>query len=122
MEELHKKDLNDPNNHNGVVIHLELDILGSEVKWASVSIIMNKASGGDGISAELFKIVKGDAVKCCTQYASKFGKFRSSHSGHWKKSVFISIPKKHNAKEMFKLLYNCTHFTCELDYAQKPSS
>ena len=62
-KELYKKDLHDPDNHNGVITHLEPDILGCEVKWASGSIIMNKASGGDGIPVELFQILKDDAVK-----------------------------------------------------------
>ena len=78
-EELYKKGLNDPDNHDGVIIHLEPDILECEVKWALRNIIPNKANGGDGIPAELFQILKDDAVlKCCTpQYASKFGKLRS---------------------------------------------
>ena len=62
-EELYKKDLNDPDNHNGVIIHLEPDILESEVKWALESITTNKASGGDGIPVELFQILKDDALK-----------------------------------------------------------
>ena len=65
--------------HNGVVTHLEPDILECEVKWASGSITMNKASGGNGIPVELFQILKDDARKCCTQYASKFGKLSSGH-------------------------------------------
>ena len=63
IEELYKKDLHDPDNHNGMITHLQPDILESEVKWALGSITMNKASRGDGISAELFKIIKDDAVK-----------------------------------------------------------
>ena len=78
-EELYKKDLHDQDNHNGVITHLEPDILECDVKWALGSITMNKASGGDGIPVELFQILKDDAVKCCTQYASKFGKLSSSH-------------------------------------------
>ena len=78
-EELYKKDLHDPDNHNGVIIHLESDILECKVKWALGSITMNKASGGNGIPVELFQILKDDAVKCCTQYASKFGKLSSGH-------------------------------------------
>ena len=62
-EELYKKDLHDPDNHNGVITHLEPDILECEVKWASGSIIMNKANQGDGIPAELFQILKDDAFK-----------------------------------------------------------
>ena len=62
-DELHKKDLNDPDNHNGVITHLEPDILECEVKWALGSITTNKASGGDGIPVELFQILKEDAMK-----------------------------------------------------------
>ena len=73
-EELYKKDLHDPDNHDGVITDLELDILECKVKWALESITTNKASGGDGIPVEQFQILKDDALKCCTQYASKFGK------------------------------------------------
>ena len=76
-EEQYQKDLQDPDNHNGVITDLEPDILECEVKWALESITMNKASGDDGIPVELFQILKDDAVKCCTQYASKFGKLSS---------------------------------------------
>ena len=79
-KELYKKDLLDPDNHDDVITHLEPDILECEVKWALESITTNKASGGDGIPVELFQILKDDAViKCCTQYASKFGKLSSGH-------------------------------------------
>ena len=78
-EELYKKDLHNPDNHDGVITDLEPDILECEVKWALESITMNKASRGDGIPVELFQILKDDAVKCCTQYASKFGKLSSGH-------------------------------------------
>ena len=78
-EELYKNDVNDPDNHNGVITHLESDILICEVKWALGSITMDTASGGDGIPVELFQILKDDAVKCCIQYASKFGKLSSCH-------------------------------------------
>ena len=78
-EELYKKDLHDPGNHDGVITHLEPDILEYEVKWALESITTNKASGGDGIPVELFQILKDDAVKCYTQYASKFGTLSSGH-------------------------------------------
>ena len=77
--ELYKIDLHDPDNHDGVITHLEPDILECEVKWALESFTTNKASGGDGIPVELFQILKNDAVKCCTQYASKFGKLSSGH-------------------------------------------
>ena len=78
-EELYKKDLHDPDNHDGVITDLEPDILDCEVKWASESITTNKASGADGIPVELFQIVKDDAVECYTQYARKFGKLSSGH-------------------------------------------
>ena len=76
-EELYKKDLHDPDNHDGVITHLEPDVLECEVKWALGSIRKNKASGGDGIPVELFQILEDDAVKYCIQYASKFGKLSS---------------------------------------------
>ena len=79
MLELHKKDLQNPDNHDGVTTHLEPDILESKVRWALGSITTNKASGSDGIPAELFQLLKDDAIKCCTQYASKFGKLSSGH-------------------------------------------
>ena len=72
-EELYKKDLHDPDNHHGVITHLEPDILECEVKWALESITTNKASEGDGIPVELFQIQKMMLQKCCTQSASKFG-------------------------------------------------
>ena len=75
MEELYKKDLNDPNNHDGVITHVELHILECEVKGALGSMTTNKASGGDGIPAELFQTL----WKGCTQYASKYGKLSSGH-------------------------------------------
>ena len=78
-EELYKKDLHDLDNHDGVITHLEPDILECEVKWALGSITMNKASGGDGIPVELFQMLKDDAGKCCTQYASESGKLSSGH-------------------------------------------
>ena len=79
-EELYEKDLNDPDNHNGVITHLEPDILQCEVKWALGSITTRKASGGDGILAELFQILKDDAIKVLhTKYTNKFGKLSSGH-------------------------------------------
>ena len=76
-EELYKTDLHNQDNHDGVITHLEPDILECEVKWALESATTNKASGVDGIPAELFKILKEDAIKCCNQYVSKFGKLIS---------------------------------------------
>ena len=80
-EELYKKDLHNADNHNGVITHthLEPDILECDDRWALGSITRNKASGGDGIPGELFQILKDDAVKGCTQYASKYGKLSNSH-------------------------------------------
>ena len=75
----YKKDLHDPDNHDGVITHLVPDILECEVKWALGSITMSKASGGDGIPVELFQILKDDAVKVLHSYASKFGKLSSGH-------------------------------------------
>ena len=102
MARIHRtvqKNLHDPDNHDGVITHIEPDILECEVKRALGSITMNKPSGGDGIPAELFQILKDDAVKVLhSNYASKFGKLNSGHSTV-KKSVFIPIPKKGNAKE-----------------------
>ena len=77
--ELYKKDLHDPDNHDGVITHLESDTLECEVKWFLGSITMNKASGGDGIPVELFQILKDDAVKVLTQHANKFRKLSSGH-------------------------------------------
>ena len=78
-EELYKKDLHGPDNHDDVITNLEPDILECEVKWALESITINKVGGGDGIPVELFQILKDNAVKCCTQYASTFGKLSSGH-------------------------------------------
>ena len=75
-----QKELHDPDNHDGVISHLEPDILECEVKWALESITKNKASGGAGVPVELFQILKYDVLKCCTQYARKFGKLTSGHS------------------------------------------
>ena len=77
--ELDKKDLYDPDNHDGVITHLEPDILGCEVKWALGSITMNKASGGDGIPVELFQILKDDAVKVLHSICQQIGKLSSGH-------------------------------------------
>ena len=93
-EELYKKDLHDPDNYDGVITHLEPDILECEVKWALESITMNKASGRDRISVELFHILKDDAVKVLHSIWKT-----QQWPQDWKKSVFIPIPKKGNAKE-----------------------
>ena len=92
------KDLHDQDNHNGVIIHLEPDILECEVKWALESITTNKASGGDGISLELFQILKDDAVKVLHSICQQIWKTQQWPQDR-KRSVFIPIPKKGNAKE-----------------------
>ena len=119
--ELYKRDLHDPDNHDGVITHLESDILESEVKWALESITTKKASGGYGIPIDLFQILKDDAVKVLhslsaanlenspvatanlenSPVATGLGKFS-----------FYSNPKERQCQRMFKLLHNCTHLTC----------
>ena len=100
-EELYKKDLHDPDNHDGVITHLEQDILECEVKWALGSITTNKASGGDGIPAELFQILKDDAVKVLhSAVATGLGKVS-----------FHSNPIERQCQRLFKLPENCTHLT-----------
>ena len=97
-EELYKKDLHDPDNHDGVIIHLEPDILECEVKWALKSITTNKASGGDGIPVELFQILKDDAVKVLHSICQQIWETQQ-WPRNWKRSVFIPIPKKGKAKD-----------------------
>ena len=106
-EELYRKDHHDPDNHNGVITHLEPDILECEIKWALGSITMNKTSGGDGIPIELFQILKDDAVKVLHSICQQIWKTQLLD---WKRSVFILIPKKGSAKE-------CSHYhTIALSY------
>ena len=93
-----QKNLHDPDNHDGVITDLEPDILECEVKWALESITMNKASGGDGIPVELFQILKDDAVKVLHSVCQQIWKTQQWLQD-WKRSVFIPIPKKGNAKE-----------------------
>ena len=97
---LYKKDLHDPDNHEGVIIHthLEPDILEREIRWALGSITMNKASGGDGIPGELFQILKDDAMKVLHSICQQIWESQQWPQD-WKRSVFILIPKKGNAKE-----------------------
>ena len=97
-EELYKKDLHDPDNHDDGITNLEPDILECEVKWALESINTNKASGGDGIPVELFQILKDDAVKVLHSICQHTWKTQQWPQD-WKRSVFIPIPKKGNAKE-----------------------
>ena len=102
MEELYKKDLHHPDNHDDVITNIERDILEYEVKWALESITTNKASGGDGIPVELFQILKDDAVKVLHSICQQIWKTHQ-WAQDWKRSVFIPIPKKGNAKE-------CSHY------------
>ena len=97
-DELYKKDLQDPDNHDGVITHLEPDILECEVKWALENITMNKASGCDGIPVERFQILKDDAVKLLHSKCQRIWKTQQWPQD-WKRSVFTPIPKKGNAKE-----------------------
>ena len=97
-EELYKKDLHDPDNHDVVITHLEADILECEVKWALGSTTMNKARRGDGIPLELFQILKDDAVEVLHLICQRIWKTQQWPQD-WKRSVFIPIPKKGNPKE-----------------------
>ena len=97
-EELYKNDLHNPDNHDGVITHLESDILEYEIKWALGSITMNKASGGDGIPVELFQILRDDAMKVLHSICQQIWKTQQWPQD-WKRSVFIPIKKKGNAKE-----------------------
>jgi len=97
-EELYKKDIHDPDNHNSVITHLEPDILECEVKWALGSITMNKDSEGGGIPVELFQILNDDAVKWLHSICQQIWKTQQWPQD-WERSVFTPIPKKGNAKE-----------------------
>jgi len=97
-EEQYKEDHNDPDNHDSVITHLEPDILECELKWVLGSITMNKTSGGDGIPTELCQILKDDAVKMLHSICQQIWKTQQWPQD-WKRSVFIPIPKKGNAKE-----------------------
>ena len=108
-EELYKKDLYDPDNHNGVITHLEQDILTCQVKWALGSITTNKVSVGDGIPAELFQILKDDAVKTLHSICQQLWKTQQWPQD-WK-MCFHSNPKKRQCQRMLKLPHNCSHLT-----------
>ena len=99
MARIHRRTIHDPDNHNGVITHLEPDILECEVKWASGSITTNKAIGGDGIPAELFQILKGDAMKVLDSICQQMWKIQQWPQD-WKRSVFIPILKKGNVKNV----------------------
>ena len=106
-EELYKKNLHDPDNHNGVITHLEPVIQECEVKWALGNITMNKASGGDGISVELFQILKDDAVKVLHSNLEN-----SAVATGLEEVSFHSNPKERQCQRILKLPHNCTHLTC----------
>ena len=107
-EELYKKDLHDPDNHDGVITHLEPDILESKVKWALGSMTLNKPSGDDGIPGELFQILKDDAVKVLHSICQQ----NSAAATGLEKVSFHSSPKERQCQRMLKLPHNCTHLTC----------
>ena len=109
--ELYKKDLHDSDKHNGVITHLEPDILECKVKWTLGSITTNKASGGDEIPVELFQILKDDAVKVLHSICQQIRKTQQWPQD-WKRSVFIPNPKERQCQRMFKLPHNCTRLTC----------
>ena len=107
--ELYKKDLHDPDNHDGVITLLEPNILECEVKWALGSITKSKASGGDGIPVELFQILKDD---CCESALNMLANLESSAvAAGLEKVSFHCNNKERQCQRMFKLPHNCTHFT-----------
>ena len=108
-EELYKKDLHDQDNHDGVITHLEPDILECEVKWALESIITNKASGGDGSPVELFQILKDDAVKVLHSICQQLWKTQQWPQD-WKRCSHSNL-KERQCQRMLKLPHNCTHLT-----------
>jgi len=110
---LYKKDFNDPDNHDGMITHLEPDILECEVKWALGSTSVNKASGSDGIPVELFQILKDDAMKVLHSICQQIWKMQQWPQD-WKRSTFIPIPKKGNAKEC-----SYYHTTALISHARK---
>ena len=110
MEERCRKDLHDPDNHNGVIPHQEPDILECEDKWALESITTNKVSGGDGIPVELFQILKDDAMKAALNVPANLE--NSAVATGLEKVSFHSNHKERQWQRMLKLLHNCTHLTC----------
>ena len=108
-EELYKKELHDQDNHDGVITHLEPDILECEVKWALESIAMKKASGDDGIPGELFQILKDDAVKVLHSMCQQI--WKTAGATGLEKVSFQSNPKERQCQRMLQLPHNCTHLT-----------
>ena len=107
IEELYKKDLHDPDNQDGVITHLKPGMLKCKVKWALGSITMNKASGGDGIPAELFHVLEDDAALNMPANLEN-----SAVATGLEKVSFHSNPKERQCQRMLKILHNCTHLTC----------
>ena len=112
---------NDPENYDGVINHLEPDILECEVKWALGSITMNKTSEGDGIPAELFQILKEDAVKVLHSICQQIWKTQQCFTG-LEKGSFHSNPKERQCERTFKLPHSCTHLTYLQSNAQNSPS
>ena len=110
-EELYKKCLHHPDNHDDMITHLEPDILECKVKWALGSITMNKASGGNGIPVELFQNLKDDAVKVLDSICQKIWKTQLIFSTGLEKVSFHSNPKERQCQRMLELPHNCTHLT-----------
>ena len=108
-EELYKKDLNDLENHNGVITHLKPDILECEVKWALGSITMNTASGGDGIPAKLFQTLKDNAVEVLHSICQQI--WKTAMAAGLENVSFHSNPKERQCQRMFKLPHNCSFYT-----------
>ena len=111
-EELYKKDLHNPDNHDGAITHLDPDILECEVKWALGTITMNKASGGDGIPVELSQILKNDAVKESVALNMPANLENSAVATGLEKVSFPSNSKERQCQGMLKLPHSCTHLTC----------
>ena len=110
-EKLYKNDFHDPDNHDGVITHLEPDILECEVKWASGSITTNKVSGGGAIPVELFQVLMADVVKVLPSMCQQIWKFHQWPQDHCE-GQFSLQPQNRKCQRMFKLLHNCTHLTC----------
>ena len=108
-KELHEKDIQDPDNDDGVITHLESDILECEVKWNLGSITTNKASGGDGIPVELFQILKDDAVKVLHSICQKF--WKTQHGHKIGKGQFSFPSQRKVMPKNAQTTHNCTHFT-----------
>ena len=121
-DERYKKDLHNPDNHNGVITYLEPDILECKIKWALGSITTNNASGGDGIPVELFQILKDDAVKVLHSICQQIWKTHQWLRTGLEKVSFHSNSKERQCQRMLKLLHNCTHLLRQQSNAQDSPS